>query len=64
MIREEVVDDGIEVLGKEYFGGRIVILEIVEVSEGVTCNAGTRHWIGRGLKIFLKVLRGRFLQWG
>ena len=36
MIGEEVVDDGIEVLGREYLGGRIGISEeIVEVSGGV-----------------------------
>ena len=39
MIREEVVDDGIEVLGREYLGGRIGIsVEIVEVFEGVACD--------------------------
>ena len=42
MIREEVVDDVIEVLGREYLGGRIGIsVEIVEVSEGVACDAGS-----------------------
>ena len=36
VIGEEVVDDGIEVLGREYLGGRIGISEeIVEVSGGV-----------------------------
>ena len=41
-MREEVVDDGIEELGREYRGGRIGIsVEIVEVSEGVACDAGS-----------------------
>ena len=42
MIGEEVVDDGIEVLGREYLGGRIGISEeIVEVSGGVVCDTGS-----------------------
>ena len=45
-MREEVVDDGIEELGREYCGGRIGIsVEIVEVSEGVACDAGSATMI-------------------
>ena len=65
-MREEVVDDGIEVLGREYLGCRIGIsVEIVEVSGGgLLVMLAARHWIGRGLMIILKMLRGRVLQWG
>ena len=51
MIGEEVVDDGIEVLGREYLGGRIGIsVEIVEVSEGVASDAGSESFDREGSK--------------
>ena len=51
MIGEEVVDDGIEVLGREYLGGRIGIsVEIVEVSEGVASDAGSEAFDREGSK--------------
>ena len=51
MIGEEVVDDGIEVLGREYLGGRIGIsMEIVEVSEGVAFDAGSESFDREGSK--------------
>ena len=49
MIGEEVVDNGIEVLGREYLGGRIGIsVEIVEVSEGVASDAGSESFDREG----------------
>ena len=49
MIGEEVVDDGIEVLGREYLGGRIGISEeIVEVSGGVVRDTGSEALDGEG----------------
>ena len=51
VIGEEVVDDGIEVLGREYLGGRIGIsVEIVEVSEGVASDAGSESFDREGSK--------------
>ena len=51
MIGEEVVDDGIEVLGREYLGGRIGIsVEIVEVSKGVASDAGSESFDREGSK--------------
>ena len=51
MFIEEVVNDVIEVLGREYLGGRIGIsVEMVVVSGVVACDAGSKALDREGSK--------------